>query len=89
MLDEPAAGISPALSMRLSAVVRELNDQGVAILLVEHDLAFVADLCDHVFVMANGSILAGGSVEELSNDPLVIEAYLGEPGSLSSPKVAP
>jgi ABC-type branched-subunit amino acid transport system ATPase component/ABC-type branched-subunit amino acid transport system permease subunit len=89
MLDEPAAGISPALSLRLSTVVRELNNQGVAILLVEHDLAFVADLCDEVFVMANGTILAQGTVEQLSNDPLVVEAYLGEPGSLSSPKVAP
>jgi branched-chain amino acid transport system permease protein len=89
MLDEPAAGISPALSQRLSAVVRELNEQGVAILLVEHDLAFVADLCDEVFVMANGSILAQGTVEQLSNDPLVVDAYLGEPGALNSPKVAP
>ncbi len=87
MLDEPAAGISPALSQRLSAVVRELNKQGVAILLVEHDLAFVADLCDEVYVMANGSILAHGSVDELSEDPLVIEAYLGEPGSAGPAKV--
>jgi ABC-type branched-subunit amino acid transport system ATPase component/ABC-type branched-subunit amino acid transport system permease subunit len=78
MLDEPAAGISPALSERLADLVRSLREQGVAILLVEHDLAFIASLCDQVYVMANGAIIATGSVAEISADRAVIDAYLGD-----------
>jgi len=62
MLDEPAAGISPALSARLADLVRSLHQRGVGILLVEHDLAFIADLCQRVCVLAHGSVIAQGSV---------------------------
>jgi len=79
MLDEPAAGISPALSERLADLVRSLRERGVAILLVEHDLAFIASLCEQVYVMANGAIIATGSVAEISADRAVIDAYLGDP----------
>jgi ABC-type branched-subunit amino acid transport system ATPase component/ABC-type branched-subunit amino acid transport system permease subunit len=78
MLDEPAAGISPALSERLQAIVRDLNANGVSILLVEHDLAFIGALCDNVYVMSNGVVIAEGTVAELNRDPAVIDAYLGE-----------
>jgi len=78
MLDEPAAGISPALSERLAGLVRSLRERGVAILLVEHDLAFIAGLCEQVYVMANGAIIATGSVAEISVDHAVIDAYLGD-----------
>ncbi len=78
MLDEPAAGISPALSRRLTAIVRELNADGVAVLLVEHDLAFLAELCDQVHVMADGAVIAHGTVAEVSADPAVVDAYLGD-----------
>lgn len=77
MLDEPAAGISPALSARLSEIIREINDDGVAVLVVEHDLGFIEALCDDVFVMDAGTVIAHGTVQELKDDPLVIEAYLG------------
>ena len=86
MLDEPAAGISPALSMRLREIVRGLNSRGVAILLVEHDLAFIGALCDNVYVMSNGLVIAEGTVEELNEDAAVIDAYLGEP-SAHNPKM--
>jgi branched-chain amino acid transport system permease protein len=78
MLDEPAAGISPALSQRLAEIIVDLRDQGVGVLLVEHDLAFLSSLCDRVYVMANGQIIAQGSVAEVSSDHGVIDAYLGD-----------
>jgi ABC-type branched-subunit amino acid transport system ATPase component len=87
MMDEPAAGISPALSQRLSSIIRELNSHGVAILLVEHDLAFVAELCDQAFVMANGVVIAQGTVAEVSQDAAVIDAYLGDSGTPTEMKV--
>jgi branched-chain amino acid transport system permease protein len=78
MLDEPAAGISPALSQRLAEMIRSLHHQGVGILLVEHDLAFLASLCEDVYVMSSGRIIAHGSVDEISNDKAVVDAYLGD-----------
>ncbi|MCU1479395.1 MAG: transporter [Subtercola sp.] len=87
MLDEPAAGISPALTERLTAIIRNLNGQGIAILLVEHDLAFIAELCDNVFVMADGEVVAEGTVAELTGNAVVVDAYLGEPAALGIGKV--
>jgi len=84
MLDEPAAGISPALAQRLAGMVRSLQRHGVAILLVEHDLAFLASLCDHVYVMANGKIIASGTVAEVSGDRAVVDAYLGDEVALAA-----
>jgi branched-chain amino acid transport system permease protein len=78
MLDEPAAGISPALSQRLAAMIQNLHSQGVCVLLIEHDLAFLAGLCDQVYVMANGKIIASGTVAEVSADGAVVDAYLGD-----------
>jgi ABC-type branched-subunit amino acid transport system ATPase component/ABC-type branched-subunit amino acid transport system permease subunit len=78
MLDEPAAGISPALSQRLAEKIRSLRSRGVSVLLVEHDLAFLASLCDQVYVMANGKIIASGTVAEVGRDRAVVDAYLGD-----------
>jgi branched-chain amino acid transport system permease protein len=78
LLDEPAAGISPALSARLADMVRSLHERGVGILLVEHDLAFIADLCDRVYVLAQGTVIATGSVADISADAAVVDAYLGD-----------
>jgi branched-chain amino acid transport system permease protein len=78
MLDEPAAGISPALSQRLAGMIRSLHGRGVGILLVEHDLAFLSSLCERVYVMANGKIIAAGTVAEVSGDRAVVDAYLGD-----------
>jgi ABC-type branched-subunit amino acid transport system ATPase component len=84
MLDEPAAGISPVLTQRLAGLIRSLHRQGVGILLVEHDLAFLSSLCDQVYVMANGKIIASGTVSEVSADPAVVGAYLGDEVALAS-----
>jgi branched-chain amino acid transport system permease protein len=78
MLDEPAAGISPALSARLAAMVRSLPPRGQAVLLVEHDFAFVSELCQEVYVMAQGGVIARGTIAEISADPAVVDAYLGD-----------
>jgi branched-chain amino acid transport system permease protein len=84
MLDEPAAGISPALSQRLAAIVRQLRAAGVGVLLVEHDVAFLASLSDRVYVMASGAIIARGTVAEVSADPAVVDAYLGDQVALAT-----
>jgi branched-chain amino acid transport system permease protein len=78
MLDEPAAGISPALCARLAEMVRTLPPRGTAVLLVEHDFAFVSDLCQEVYVMAQGGVIARGTIAEISADPAVVDAYLGD-----------
>jgi branched-chain amino acid transport system permease protein len=84
LLDEPAAGISPALSQRLAGMIRLLRAEGVGVLLVEHDVAFVASLSDRVYVMANGKIIASGTVAEVSADQAVIDAYLGDQVALAA-----
>jgi branched-chain amino acid transport system permease protein len=78
MLDEPAAGVSPALSQRLADMIRALHRQGVGILLVEHDLAFLSSLCQRVYVMSGGRIIAHGTVAEVRADQDVVDAYLGD-----------
>jgi branched-chain amino acid transport system ATP-binding protein/branched-chain amino acid transport system permease protein len=84
LLDEPAAGISPALSQRLAGIIRQLRAAGVGVLLVEHDVAFLASLSDRVYVMANGKIIASGTVAEVSANQAVIDAYLGDQVALAT-----
>jgi branched-chain amino acid transport system permease protein len=88
MLDEPAAGISPALTQRLSEHVRALSARGVAVLLVEHDLSFLSSLCEDVYVMSGGRIIAHGPIAEISADRGVIDAYLGDSTALATPELA-
>jgi branched-chain amino acid transport system permease protein len=83
MLDEPAVGISPALSRRIAVVIRSLHRRGVGVLLVEHDLAFLSSLCERVYVMANGKVIATGTVAEVSGDRAVVDAYLGDEVALA------
>jgi branched-chain amino acid transport system ATP-binding protein len=77
MLDEPAAGVNPALTDRLLERVRALNDEGRTVVLIEHDVDLVMRECDHVVVMHNGSTLATGPPEEIQANDRVIDAYLG------------
>jgi branched-chain amino acid transport system permease protein len=83
LLDEPAAGISPALSQRLAGIIRQLRTEGVGVLLVEHDVAFLSSLSDRVYVMANGKIIASGTVAEVTADQAVVDAYLGDQVALA------
>ena len=78
LLDEPAAGMNDAEKADLARLVRQLNrDDGLSILLVEHNVGLVADLCDRLIVMNKGEILADGSTEDVLRLPEVAEVYLG------------
>lgn len=88
MLDEPAAGISPALMEHLADLVRGLHHRGVGVLLVEHDLAFLSSLCEQVFVMANGQVIANGTVSQVSADRVVVDAYLGDELGLTAARTS-
>jgi branched-chain amino acid transport system permease protein len=77
LLDEPAAGLRHAEKARLATLLRQLRADGVAILLVEHDMEFVMTLADRLVVMDFGTRLAEGPPEAVRRDPAVIEAYLG------------
>ncbi len=77
LLDEPMAGINPALIDRLGGHIQRLNADGISFVLVEHNLEVVERICDHVVVMAEGKTLATGQMAELRRHPEVITAYLG------------
>jgi branched-chain amino acid transport system ATP-binding protein len=77
LLDEPAAGVNPALLEVIIAKIAEINRRGVTFLIIEHNMDLVARLCRRVTVMAGGSILCEGAPAAVSRDPRVIEAFLG------------
>ena len=77
LLDEPAGGVNPTLLRHLADRIRELNNDGVTFVIVEHDMEFVMGLCDRVVVMHQGAALIQGAPQEVREDPRVLEAYLG------------
>jgi branched-chain amino acid transport system ATP-binding protein/neutral amino acid transport system ATP-binding protein len=77
MLDEPAAGVNPALSREIGEHLQQLAGDGLPILLIEHHMDMVARLCDRVIVLAEGRHLAEGTFEAMAQDPRVQEAYMG------------
>ncbi len=81
LLDEPAAGLNQVETERLAGLLRELRDEGIGLLLVDHDVPFVFDLCDEVTVMDSGTVIAAGDPASVYANPVVREAYLGAPAA--------
>jgi branched-chain amino acid transport system ATP-binding protein len=77
LLDEPAAGLNPSETEDFKAMVRNIRDSGVTVLLVEHDMHMVMSISDHIVVLNHGKLIATGTPHEIQNNPEVIRAYLG------------
>lgn len=78
LLDEPAAGMNPRETKELDELIGRIRDEGLSILLIEHDMKLVMSLSDHIFVMDYGRKIAEGTPGEVRRNPDVIKAYLGE-----------
>ena len=77
MLDEPMAGVNPALKQSLLGHVKSLREEGMTVLFVEHDMDMVRDISDWVIVMAQGQVIAEGPPDSIMSDQRVVDAYLG------------
>jgi ABC-type branched-subunit amino acid transport system ATPase component len=78
LLDEPAAGINPALQGNLMALLKRLRSEGMTFLVIDHNLGFIMELCDYIYVLARGKLIAEGPPEEITKNPVVLEAYVGK-----------
>ena len=78
LLDEPAAGVNPALIETLIDKILELKARGVTFLIIEHNMDLVMRICHPVIVMTQGRVIARGSPDEVRSDPRVLDAYLGD-----------
>ncbi|WP_171169419.1 ABC transporter ATP-binding protein [Streptomyces sp. I05A-00742] len=79
LLDEPTAGMNPQETRATEQLVLAIRDQGIAVLVIEHDMRFIFNLCDHVAVLVQGEKLVEGSAQTVQSDERVIAAYLGTP----------
>ena len=78
LLDEPAAGMNPQETLELDNLINEISAEGLAILLIEHDMKLVMSLSDRIYVVDYGKKIAEGTPEQIRTNPEVIKAYLGE-----------
>ena len=82
LLDEPAAGLNTGETAELMAKIHEIRDRfDLSILLIEHNMELVMGICERILVLNFGKTIAQGSADEVRSNPVVIEAYLGEPAA--------
>ena len=77
LLDEPAGGVNPSLLEEIIGHIRKLNEQGLTVLIVEHNMDLIMRLSHRIVVMAQGTVIAEGTPEEIRENPAVLDAYLG------------
>lgn len=77
LLDEPAGGVNPTMIRFLMDLIRNLNQEGMTFMVVEHNMGLVMELCDHVMVLDQGQKIAEGPAHIVQSDPVVLDAYLG------------
>ena len=78
ILDEPVAGVNPKLREKIIEILLKLKENGETILLIEHDMNFTLNIADDVVVMQKGKVIVQGNPDQIRNNPMVLEAYLGE-----------
>lgn len=77
LLDEPIAGVNPALASELAKRLLAIREQGVTILIIEHNMGFISRICDHVIVLASAKVLVEGTFQQIRENEIVQSAYLG------------
>jgi branched-chain amino acid transport system ATP-binding protein len=77
LLDEPTAGMNPHETRQAEELIFKIRDLGLAVVVIEHDMRFIFNLCDRVLCLVQGRVLIEGTPEEVQSDPRVIEAYIG------------
>jgi branched-chain amino acid transport system ATP-binding protein len=85
LLDEPTAGMNPQETRQAEDLIFRIRDLGLAVLVIEHDMRFIFNLCDRVACLVRGEVLVEGPGAVVQNDPRVIEAYLGSPQTIEEP----
>jgi branched-chain amino acid transport system ATP-binding protein len=78
LLDEPAGGVNPTMIRFIMNLIRGLNSEGVSFFIVEHNMHFVMELCDYIFVLDQGFRIADGAPQIIQSNPAVLEVYLGK-----------
>ena len=84
LLDEPTAGMNAAETARLGELILSLRAEGLTVLVIEHDMTFIAQVCDAVVVLNFGEVIARGTPAEIKVNPIVVEAYLGAPETVDA-----
>jgi branched-chain amino acid transport system ATP-binding protein len=87
LLDEPTAGMNPQETRQAEDLIFKIRDLGLAVLVIEHDMRFIFNLCDRVCCLVRGQVLVEGVGSVVQNDPRVIEAYIGSPATEDDPAV--